>query len=149
MTRIKVRDFKTVYKKLNEALKDNPDWKTGIDNEINFEKFFKSSMFKNLEKLDKDEVDWMALTFFVLYSCKGVNSHALNLKISHIEQFCTKSSLMEAESFTEVIKLICRLASVSFLKAVTDIGYMQDLYQESEYEALNQSIDTVCEELTT
>ena len=111
MTSIKVRDTKTVYKKLNEALKDNPDWKTGIDIEINFEKFFKSSMFKNLETQDSDEVDWMALTFFVLYSCKGVNKKVLNLKISHIEQFCTKTSLMEAESFTEVIKLICRLST--------------------------------------
>ena len=76
MSRVKERQVKTVCKKLIESLKDDPAWMTDLDFEISFEKFFCTNFFSVQEKENQDLIDWDALTFFVLYTCKEINNQA-------------------------------------------------------------------------
>ena len=40
------------------------------------------------------------------------------------------------------------MASVNFLKAVIDIGYMDTIYDENQFIELNQALDFICKELS-
>ena len=46
-----------------------------------------------------------------------------------------------------MIKQVCELASVKFLKAVDNIGYMEDFYSEIHYKNLEKAIKDTCEDL--
>ena len=47
-----------------------------------------------------------------------------------------------------MIKSVFQMASVNFLKAVIDIGYMDTIYDENQFIELNQAIDFICKELS-
>ena len=38
------------------------------------------------------------------------------------------------------------MASINFIKAVVETGYMDDLYQSSHYEELDSSIDSISQD---
>ena len=40
---------------------------------------------------------------------------------------------MDKSLFQQTVKLILEMASVNFIKAVVETGYMEDLYQNSHY----------------
>ena len=48
----------------------------------------------------------------------------------------TEKDQMHRDPFIETVKLICRMASVNFMKAVAETGYMEDFYDKGQYEAL-------------
>ena len=55
-----------------------------------------------------------------------------------------EKELVKADKFSLIIKQVCKLASVKFLKAVTHIGYMEDLYSEIHYKNLDKAIEDTC-----
>ena len=64
--------------------------------------------------------------------------------MSQISEFIKQNELVQAEKFSLIIKQICELASVKFLKAVTHIGYMEAVYSESHYKNLDKAIEDTC-----
>ena len=46
-----------------------------------------------------------------------------------------------------MMKLIFEMASVNFIKAADEVGYMKGLYQESHLESLQTTIKTLCADL--
>ena len=68
--------------------------------------------------------------------------------MSQISEFIKQNELVQAEKFSLIIKQVCKLASVKFLKAVTHIGYMEPFYSESHYENLDKAIEVTCKDLT-
>ena len=40
----------------------------------------------------------------------------------------TQNKSMELDLFKEVIKMICKMASIKLMKAVVEVGYMEDFY---------------------
>ena len=54
---------------------------------------------------------------------------------------------MESDLFLKTIKIICKLASINFFKAVVETGYMEDFYSDSQYGNLETAIDMVSNKL--
>ena len=48
---------------------------------------------------------------------------------------------MQRDLFIETVKLICRMASVNFMKAVAETGYMEDFYDKGQYASLDSAIN--------
>ena len=48
---------------------------------------------------------------------------------------------MHRDPFIETVKLICRMASINFIKAVAHTGYMEDFYDKSQYASLDSAIN--------
>ena len=53
----------------------------------------------------------------------------------------TEKDQMHRDPFIETVKLICRMASVNFMKAVAETGYMEDLYDKGQYASLDSAIN--------
>ena len=53
---------------------------------------------------------------------------------------------MEPELFEKTIKMICKLATTSLMKSVVEAGYLEELYNSSQYESLNLAIDQISHE---
>ena len=47
---------------------------------------------------------------------------------------------MEKEKFTKTIKVVLKMASINFIKAVVETGYMEEFYQTRHFEQLEASI---------
>ena len=45
----------------------------------------------------------------------------------------TEKDKMHRDSFIDAVQLICRMASINFMKAVAETGYTEDFYSESQY----------------
>ena len=54
-------------------------------------------------------------------------THRIAEKIAR--ESITEKEQMHRNPFIETVKLICRMASVNFIKAVAETGYMEDFYQ--------------------
>ena len=59
-----------VLQALRTSFSDEPAWQNDEDPEINFDKFFYSSIFKKHSKYRDDLLDFKLLTLFALYTCK-------------------------------------------------------------------------------
>ena len=55
----------------------------------------------------------------------------------------TEKDQMHRDPFIETVKLICRMASINFMKAVAETGYTEDFYSESQYSSLESAINKV------
>ena len=55
--------------------------------------------------------------------------------------------MMQSDKFAQTIKMICRIASTKFMKAVVEVGYTGELYNTDQYETLEKAIDKVSNEL--
>ena len=65
--------------------------------------------------------------------------HRIAEKIARVS--ITEKDQMHRDSFIDTIKLICKMASINFLKAVAETSYMEDFYNESQYASLESAID--------
>ena len=54
---------------------------------------------------------------------------------------------MERELFVKTIKMVLKMASVNFIKAVVETGYMEDFYGSKHYANLEASINMLSEHL--
>lgn len=54
---------------------------------------------------------------------------------------------MEKSLFVETIKMLFKMASVNFIKAVVETGYMEDFYESKHYEDLESSINKLSQDL--
>ena len=54
---------------------------------------------------------------------------------------------MERELFKDVTKILLRMASINFIKAVVETRYMENLYKNSHYLDLESSIDKISGDL--
>ena len=54
--------------------------------------------------------------------------------------------MMQSDKFMQVIEKICRIASTKFMKAVVEVGYTEELYNEEEYETLEKVINQVSQD---
>ena len=84
------------------------------------------------------------LTFFALYTCKhrlgsSMAVHRITLKIA--SESTIKNKELQQQSFVETIKLILKMASINFARAVADLGYTNNFYTERQYSTLEQAID--------
>ena len=48
--------------------------------------------------------------------------------------------MMKSDRFAQTIKMICRIASTKFMKAVVEVGYTKELYDTDQYERLEKAI---------
>ena len=53
---------------------------------------------------------------------------------------------MKPDLFEKTIKMICKLATTKFMKAVVETGYLEDLYSTNQYESLDSAIDQISDE---
>ena len=113
------------------------------------EKFLKSSLFKFIGDEDGELLDWKLLSFFALFTCKQGTSSAIHRIAKRIARE-TKSheKFMDKVAFQKLVKMIMQMASVNFIMAVVEAGYMEDLYQSSHYEQLESAIETISQDLT-
>ena len=52
--------------------------------------------------------------------------HRIAEKIARVS--ITEKDQMHRDYFIQIVQLICRMASINFMKAVVESGYMEDLY---------------------
>ena len=55
---------------------------------------------------------------------------------------------MQKDSFKDAVKTILKLASTNLLKAAVETGFIEALYDISDYSKLDFSIDEICHELS-
>ena len=95
---------------------------------------------------DQNELDWKPLMLFAHYTCKQ-KTEIQTLRIAnYISRESTESTLnqlMGKDEFTETISFILTMASTGLMKAVVQIGYMEDCYQISDYQNLEASIQSL------
>ena len=53
---------------------------------------------------------------------------------------------MHQDSFSETIKLICKMASINLIRAAVAAGYIADFYNKNQYMRLESAIDQISEE---
>ena len=53
---------------------------------------------------------------------------------------------MKPDLFENTIKMICKLATTRLMKAVVETGYLEELYDPSQYESLDSAIDKISHE---
>ena len=58
------------------------------------------------------------MTVFALYTCKQRNDSAVYKKAKHIARQSSSNEIMKSDLFGNVIRSICTLASIDFMKAV-------------------------------
>ena len=46
---------------------------------------------------------------------------------------------MQEDLFLQTIQLICMLATTKLSKVVAELGYMEELYSDKDYDALNNA----------
>ena len=66
-------------------------------------------------------------------------THRIAEKIAR--ESITEKEQMHRDPFIETVKLICRIASVDFLKAAAETGYMEDFYDKGQYASLDSAIN--------
>ena len=54
---------------------------------------------------------------------------------------------MERGLFVETIKMLFKMASVNFIKATVETGYMENFYENKHYADLESSIDRLSQDL--
>ena len=59
-----------------------------------------------------------------------------------------KNELIQRELFLDVTKMLLKMASINFIKAVVETGYMNEFYKSNDYSALESSINKNSEDLT-
>ena len=148
MTEISSSQVKEVLKQLKEYFKDDPNWQNEANSEIDLEKFLKSILFKVEGNHDNQALDWKLLSIFALFTCKQKASTAVHRIALRIARESTASNdLMDKELFQKFVNSILQMASINFIKAVVEIGYMDDLFHSSHYEEIQSSIDTISQDL--
>ena len=91
-------------------------------------------------------IDWSKLTVFGLYTCKQSSDKAVYRKAKHIAKMCSSGEVMHSKRFVDAIRTICELASVEFMKAIIETGYIEELYEKGDYESINLAIELVSQE---
>ena len=148
MVGVSDKQVKKVLKQLKIFFKDDPNWQNDGNSEIDIEKFLGTSLCRDEGDQDGDSLDWKLLSFFALYTCKQGTStaiHRIALRIAR--ESATDDDLIQKNLYRETIKVILKMSSINFIKAVVETGYMEDLFQSSHYEKLQSSIDAISEEL--
>ena len=87
------------------------------------------------------------MELFAHYTCQQSKKKSLDLKAREIARHSTLN-LIEHELCLQTIKTICRMASIDFIRAVAENGYMEALYSKVELQDLDSAIDQVCQDLT-
>ena len=54
---------------------------------------------------------------------------------------------MEKKLFNDTIKMILKMASIGFVKAVVEIGYTEDFHNQNQNRMLNDAIETISTDL--
>ena len=88
------------------------------------------------------------LKFFALYTCKQGSNTSIHRIADQIARESSKLQYMKPDLFEETVKMICKLASTSFMKAVVETGYLEDLYSKMQYESLDSAIDNISHDFT-
>ena len=86
---------------------------------------------------DQNELEWVPLMLFAHYTCK----QKTDIQILRIAKFISSQStveptvdkLMQKNQFTKTMSSIFTMASTGLMKAVVEIGYMEDCYQIADY----------------
>ena len=86
------------------------------------------------------------LKFFAFYTCKQGTNTSIHRIADQIARESSKLESMKPDLFEKTIKMICELASTKLMKAVVQIGYLEDLYSTSQYESLDLAIDQISHE---
>ena len=139
---------KEVLKSLKVFFKDDPNWQNEGNSEIDIGKFLRTSLFRDEGDQGGDSLDLKLLNFFALYTCKQGTStaiHRIALRIAR--NSTTDDDLMQKDLYRETIKVILKMSSINFIKALVEIGYMESLFRSSHYEKLQSSIDAISEDL--
>ena len=58
-----------------------------------------------------------------------------------------KKPILQADLFADSLKSILKMASIDFVKAVIETGYMDKFYEKEDYEKLDSTIDEICQDL--
>ena len=93
--------------------------------------------------LDLNELDWKPLMLFAHYTCKQKTEIKILRIVNYISRESTLNQLMQKDKFTETMSFIFTMASTGLMKAVVEIGYMEDCYQIADYQSLEASIQSL------
>ena len=111
ISRVKIADFlaairsitsvetKQVLEQLKKYFVNDTAWHTDENSEIDFDKFFLSSLFKYFGKQDIELTDWKLLTFFALYTCKQGTNTSIHRTADQIARESSKSQSMKPDLF--------------------------------------------------
>ena len=53
---------------------------------------------------------------------------------------------MQSKRFADAIRTICQLATLEFMKAVIETGYIDELYQKGDYESIQLATELISQE---
>ena len=80
---------------------------------------------------------------FALYTCKQGKNSSVHRKAKHIARRSSSGQTMKPELFINKIKFILNMASIDFIKAVVETGYMDNFYDSNQFSSLKSGIDQV------
>ena len=82
-----------------------------------------------------------------LYICKHGCSKRRYLIANLIAKETSDTEMMEPNRFVDAIRPVLRMAAIEFTRAVFETQFMDQLYEDSDYNRLESGINKICDDL--
>ena len=93
-------------------------------------------------------MSWSMAKLVGLYICKhGSSNRQRYLIANHVAKEASTFKQIKPDEFVTAIKPIFKMAAIEFTRAIFETKFMDQLYEDSDYELLESGIEKVCDDL--